>query len=60
MIKILERLKNTVNKYVYGRHTTRSSYDLSVRTEVDLKPTTKCILLYFHPLPIEPTFDIIY
>jgi hypothetical protein len=34
-------LKNTVNK-IYGRHTTRSTYDLSVRTEVGRKSTTKC------------------
>jgi hypothetical protein len=27
---------------IYGWHTTRSTYDLSVRTEVGLKSTTKC------------------
>jgi hypothetical protein len=39
MIRRLGRLKNTVNK---GRHTTRSTYDLSFRTEVGRKSTTKC------------------
>jgi hypothetical protein len=32
-----ERLKNTVNKYMADM-----AYDLSVRTEVDRKSTTKC------------------
>jgi signal transduction histidine kinase len=36
--KMIKRLKNNV------RHITRSTYDLSVRTEVGRKSTTKCIL----------------
>jgi hypothetical protein len=46
MINRLERLKYTVNKY--GSHTTRSTYDLTVRTDVGRKSTTKCI--YFASL----------
>jgi hypothetical protein len=44
MIKRLERLKITVNKYM-ADITTKSTYDLSVRTEVGSKSTTKCITL---------------
>jgi hypothetical protein len=43
-IKRLERLRNTVNKYI-GRLTTRSTYDLPVRTESGRKSTTRCISL---------------
>jgi hypothetical protein len=38
--KIRKVKKNTVNKYM-ARHTTRSIYDLSVRTEVGRKSTTR-------------------
>jgi hypothetical protein len=50
MIKRLERLKNTVNKYVYGRLTTRSTYDLPVRTEADRKSTTWCTMFELYSL----------
>jgi hypothetical protein len=41
MAKRLERLKNTVNKYMVDI-TTRATYDLSVRMEVGHKSTTEC------------------
>jgi hypothetical protein len=43
MIKKLEMLKNTVNKYMADIRPARA-YDLSVRTELGRKSTTKCTL----------------
>jgi hypothetical protein len=42
MIKKIRNVKKILLITIYGRHKTRSTYDLSVRTEVGRKTTTKC------------------
>jgi hypothetical protein len=56
--KKIRMLKNTLNKYMADIRT-RSTYDLSVRTEVGRKSTTKCIS-YTRFTSINTTKDYIH